>query len=46
MLGDSYAQWVNVPFGVETPCCLCPLSSGRLWGLGATKLLQDFAPGG
>ena len=33
-------------FGVETSCCLCPLSSGRLLGVGATKLLQDFSPGG
>lgn len=45
MLGDSYAGWVNVPFA-ETPCCLCPLSSGRLWGWGLQTPLQDFSPGG
>ena len=45
MPGDSYAGSVNVPFGVETPCSICPLSSGRLWGVEVTKPLQEFSPG-
>ena len=42
MPGDSYAGSVNVPFGVETPCSTCPLSSGRLWGVGGYKTPTGF----